>query len=118
MDGWREQRGVGSGDLAVADELAEDGARRSAAARSADMTTTAAPPSEICDAFPAVIVPVGVEGRPQSWPSDSAVVPGRDALVGVDDDGSPLRWGTSTATISSANSPSLIAAAAARGSPR
>ena len=33
-----------------------------AAARSADMTTAAAAPSEVCDEFPAVTVPFGVKG--------------------------------------------------------
>ena len=47
------------------------------------MTTTAAPPSEIWQALPAVMVPsLSKAGR--SAPSDSAVVAGPHALVGVD----------------------------------
>ena len=71
-----QQRRVGAGDLAVADQLAERGQRRAASALAGDMTTTAAPPSEICEALPAVIVPaLSKAGR--SAASDSAVVPGR-----------------------------------------
>ena len=49
------------------------------------MTMTAAPPSEICDALPAVIVPsfANAGRRP---PSDSVVVPGRTPSSVVDDD--------------------------------
>ncbi len=47
-----------------------------------------------------------------SPPSDSAVVPGRTPSSVSTTSGSPLRWGTSTGTISSAKRPSLMAAAA------
>src|SRR6266852_1707177 len=52
------------------------GSARSFRARSSDMTTTAAAPSEICEALPAVIVPSFLKAG-ASLPSDSAVVPGR-----------------------------------------
>ena len=45
-------------------------------ARSALITTTAAPPFEICDAFPAVIVP-SLWKTGFSFARDSVVVPGR-----------------------------------------
>ena len=80
-------------------------------ARSADITTTAAPPSEICEALPAVMVPSLVKAG-LSAASDSAVVPGRTPSSVSTRSGSPLRWGTCTGTISSASRPSLIAAAA------
>ena len=72
---------------------------------------TAAPPSEIWLALPAVMVPsLSKAGR--SLASDSAVVSGRTPSSVSTTSGSPLRWGTSTGTISSANLPSLMAAAA------
>ena len=72
---------------------------------------TAAPPSEIWEALPAVMVPfLSKAGR--SLPSDSAVVSGRTPSSVSTTSGSPLRWGTLTGTISSANFPSLMAAAA------
>ena len=43
-------------------------------------------------------------------PSDSTVVPGRTPSSVSTTTGSPLRWGTSTGTISSAKRPSLIGA--------
>ena len=46
---------------------------------------TAAPPSEICDALPAVIVP-SFENAGRRPPSDSVVVPGRTPSSAVDDD--------------------------------
>ena len=74
------------------------------------MTTTAAAPSEICDALPAVIVPsLAKAGR--SFDSDSTVVSARTPSSAVTMTGSPLRCGTATGAISSAN---LSAAAAAR----
>ena len=48
------------------------------------MTTTAAPPSEICDALPAVMVP-SFSNAGCRLPSDSVVVPGADALVLFDE---------------------------------
>jgi len=108
--GLVEERGLGAGHLAVADQLAER-VTPSSSALARDITTTAAPPSEICDALPAVMVPaLSKAGR--SEPRDSAVVPGRTPSSVSTTIGSPLRWGTSTATISSARRPSLMAAAA------
>ena len=75
--------------------------------------TSAAPPSEIWEAFPAVIVP-SLWNAGFSAPSDSVVVPGRTPSSVSTRIGSPLRWGISTGAISSARRPSLIAADAAR----
>ena len=75
------------------------------------MTMTAAPPSEICEALPAVMVP-SLSKAGFRAPSVSAVVPGRTPSSTSTSSGSPLRWGTCTGTISSASRPSLAAAAA------
>ena len=80
---------------------------RSAAAF--DITTTAAPPSEICDALPAVMVP-SASNAGRSPPRLSAVVPGRTPSSVSTTSGSPLRCGTDTLTISSAKRPSFWAA--------
>ena len=72
---------------------------------------TAAPPSEIWLAFPAVTVP-SLSKAGLRAPSDSAVVPGRTPSSVSTRMGSPLRCLTETGTISSANRPSLMAAAA------
>ena len=61
-------------------------------ALAADMTTTAAPPSEICEALPAVMVPSLVKAG-FSAPSDSAVVPGPHPLVRVDEERVALALG-------------------------
>ncbi len=83
----------------------------SAAARSA--MTRAAAPSEICEAFPAVTVPVEPKaGRNPA--SESAEVSARMPSSSVTLSGSPLRCGTATGTISSANTPDVVAAAARR----
>jgi hypothetical protein len=76
-----------------------------------EVTTTAAPPSEIWLAFPAVIVPSPSKAG-RSLPRDSVVVPGRTPSSVSITTGSPLRCGTDTGTISSAKRPSLMAAAA------
>ena len=75
------------------------------------MTISAAAPSEICDALPAVMVPsfANAGRRPES---ESVVVSGRTPSSSSTITGSPLRWGTGTGTISSARRPSFIAAAA------
>ena len=74
------------------------------------MTTTAAAPSEIWEAFPAVMVPSG-ENAGRSLPSDSAVAPGR-----MPSSWSTVTWSlrccTTTGVISSASSPFLVASAA------
>ena len=80
-------------------------------AASADITTTAAAPSEIWEEVPAVIVP----SRPKaglSLASASTVVPGRMPSSSVTSSCSPLRCGMGTAAISAANRPFLAAAAA------
>ena len=69
------------------------------AARSADITSTAAAPSEICEALPAVIVP-SVSKAPRNLASDSGVVSLRIPSSVSTRSGSPLRWGTFTAAIS------------------
>ena len=76
------------------------------------MTTTAAAPSEICEADPAVMVPSLLNaGRSRDRRLDGRV--GADALVGRGTStGSPLRCGIETGTTSSSNSPSFHAAAA------
>ena len=56
------------------------------------VTMTAAPPSEICDALPAVIVP-SFENAGRRPPSDSVVVPGRTPSSVSTTTGSPLRCG-------------------------
>ena len=72
---------------------------------------TAAAPSEICDALPAVIVP-SLENAGRRPPSDSGVVPGRTPSSVSTMTGSPLRCGIETGVISSAKRPSFCAAAA------
>jgi hypothetical protein len=75
------------------------------------ITITAAAPSEICDALPAVIVP-SFENAGRRAPSDSVVVPGRTPSSESTTIGSPLRCGMETGVISSAKRPSFWAAAA------
>ncbi|CFR98521.1 Uncharacterised protein [Mycobacterium tuberculosis] len=75
------------------------------------MTTTAAAPSEICDADPAVMVPSPRNAgfRPASA---AAVVLARIPSSSVNCSGSPVRCGMFTGITSSANTPSFHAAAA------
>ena len=87
------------------------GARPSSSAFARDVTTTAAAPSEICEALPAVIVPSFLNAG-LSAASASAVVPGRIPSSRATTTGSPLRCGISTGTTSSARRPSLQAASA------
>jgi len=72
---------------------------------------TAAPPSEICDALPAVMVP-SFENAGRSAPSDSLDVPGRTPSSLSTMTGSPLRCGIETGVISSAKRPSFYTTAA------
>ena len=72
----------------------------SCSALARDMTTTAAAPSEICEALPAVMVP-SLRNAGFRRPSVSAVVPGRTPSSSLNRTGSPLRCGTGTSTISS-----------------
>ena len=83
---------------------------RASAAR-LDMTTTAEPPSEIWLAFAAVMVP-SLSKAGFNPPRVSMVVSARTPSSFVTINGSPLRWGTATGTISSARRPAAIAAAA------
>ena len=75
------------------------------------ISTRAEPPSLICEALAAVIVP-SLSNAGFSPASDSIVVPGRTPSSVSTRIGSPLRWGMLTGTISSAKRPSLIALAA------
>ena len=89
-------------------------AKTSSPARSAacaDITTTAAAPSEICEAVPAVIVPSFPKAG-LSLARVSTVVPGRMPSSSVTVSVSPPRWGMGTPTISAANRPFLVASAA------
>ena len=73
--------------------------------------TSAAAPSDSCDALPAVTVPSRDERRTELGERLEGRG-GAHAFVGVDDRGSPLRCGIGTGAISSANAPASIAAAA------
>ncbi|TWH41917.1 hypothetical protein L612_004300000130 [Rhodococcus rhodochrous J38] len=85
--------------------------RPSSSALALLITTTAAAPSEICEAEPAVTVP-SFEKAGRSEPSDSAVVSGRMPSSAAKTIGSPLRCLIDTGTTSSSNSPSFQARAA------
>jgi hypothetical protein len=82
------------------------------------ITTTAAAPSEIGEAEPAVIVPPptspsrSTANAGRSRASDSGVASGRIPSSSVSATGSPRFCGTSNGTISSANAPFFAAAAA------
>ena len=67
------QRRVGAGDLAGGADLGEPGRGPSSSALALLITTTAAAPSEICEAEPAVMVP-SLENAGRSLASDSTVV--------------------------------------------
>ncbi|CAB4823449.1 unannotated protein [freshwater metagenome] len=75
------------------------------------MITIAEPPSLICEALAAVIVPSLVKAGLR-LPNDSIVVLARTPSSVVTSTGSPLRCGIATGTISSANLPAAMAAAA------
>ena len=75
------------------------------------ITTTAAAPSEIWDAEPAVMVP-SLLNAGRSRASDSTVVSARMPSSSVKSIGSPLRCGISTGTTSSSNRPFFQACAA------
>ena len=75
------------------------------------ITTTAAAPSEIGEAEPAVMVPSALNAG-RSRDSDSTVVSGRMPSSSVTRIGSPFRCGTATGTISSSKVPSFCARAA------
>ena len=94
-------------------------ARRSRRARSGPapralallITTTAAAPSEICEAEPAVMVP-SLLNAGRSRDRVSVVVSARMPSSVRNSSGSPLRCGIATGTTSSSNSPSFQAWAA------
>ena len=75
------------------------------------ITTTAAAPSEICDADPAVMVP-SLLNAGRSRPRLSVVVSARMPSSVRNSSGSPLRCGIETGTTSSSNTPSFQALAA------
>ena len=103
FDGWDSSDGSGPATTPCAPISARIGAPNSSAfAR--DMTTTAAAPSEICDAEPAVTVPSAANAG-RSFARLAAVVPSRTPSSSVTARGSPFRWGTVTGTISSSKSP-------------
>ena len=92
-DGWDCSELSGPATTPCAPTSASTGAPAAAAA-SADITTTAQAPSEICDADPAVIVPSSRErGAKPAQRLRRGV--GADALVGVEDHrlAAPLRHG-------------------------
>ena len=91
--------------------ISASGSTPSASARSALMTTSAAAPSEICEALPAVIVPSGPNAG-GSWASESGVVSGRMPSSASTTETAPRRPVTSTAAISSADRPEALALAA------
>ena len=57
LAGWSSSDGVGTGDLAVADDLAERGDAEALLGGLRSTRSTAEPPSEICEALPAVMLP-------------------------------------------------------------
>ena len=75
------------------------------------ITTTAAAPSLIDEALPAVMVPV-LENAGRSTERDAAVVSARTPSSWANTTGSPVRWGTGTAVTSSSKSPFFQADAA------
>ena len=114
-DGWECSELSGPATLPCAPISASTRTPARSAA-SADITTTAAAPSEICEAVPAVIVPSFPKAG-RSLARASTVVPGRMpsscVTVSVSPPAGPragMRDGTPT--ISAANRPFLVAAAA------
>ena len=105
--GWDSSDGSGPATMPCAPISARIGAP-SSSALARHITTTAAAPSEICDADPAVTVP-SAENAGRSLARLAAVVPGRTPSSSVTVIGSPLRCGTVTLTISSSNRPVLAA---------
>ena len=87
------------------------GVRPSSSALALDMTTRAAAPSLMPEAFPAVTTPSFLNaGRSLFRPSN--VVPKRGNSSCSNTIGSPLRRGMTTGTISSTNLPALMASSA------
>ncbi len=105
-DGWVSKDGSGPATRPKPTSSARgDSPSSSALARL--MTTTAAAPSEIWDALPAVMVPSG-EKAGLSRPNPSTVVSER-MPSSVSTTSSSRRWRTVTGTISPASRPSLVA---------
>jgi hypothetical protein len=107
FDGWDSREASGPATTPCAPISARIGAPNSSALARL-ITTTAAAPSEIWLADPAVTVP-SAENAGRSFASDAAVVPGRTPSSSDTVIGSPRRCGTVTLTISSSNSPFLRA---------
>ena len=110
FDGCSCSEVSGPGHDTMRADLGQPG-RPSSSALALLITTTAAAPSEIWDAEPAVIVPSLVNAG-RSRDSVSTVVSGRMPSSSEKTIGSPLRCGISTGTISSANTPFFCASAA------
>ena len=91
--------------------ISASGVTPNRSARSFVVTTTAAPPSEIWEALPAVIVPSGLNAG-FSFPRDSAVVSRLMPSSRATTTGSPFRWGISTGTTSSVSRPASQASCA------
>ncbi|OIQ99558.1 hypothetical protein GALL_183070 [mine drainage metagenome] len=91
--------------------MVASGFRPSAAARLADITTTAAAPSFSPDALPAVTVPA-LSKAGLSPARLSAVAPWRTNSSVAKATGSPFLCGNGTGTISSAKRPAFCAASA------
>src|SRR5690606_35278306 len=109
-DGWVSSDGSGPATWPY-DTISPSGSPPRRSAASLEATITAAAPSEICEALPAVMLPaLSKAGR--SLPSDSTVVSLRTPSSVLKITGSPLRCGISTLTISASNSPSFCARAA------
>src|SRR6476661_588863 len=110
LAGWDSNEASGPATVPWAPISASTG-RPSCSALVRLITTTAAAPSESCEAFPAVTVPSAAKAG-RSLARLSVVVPGRMPSSSVTSSGSPFRCGTGTGAISSSNDPALAAAAA------
>src|SRR4051812_39692356 len=108
--GWDSSEASGPATLPCAPISARIGAPNSSAFALL-ITTTAAAPSEIWLADPAVTVPSAANAG-RNFASDAAVVPSRTPSSSVTVTGSPRRCGTVTVTISSSNNPFLRAVTA------
>ena len=88
-DGWVSSDASGPATWPY-ETSSPSGVMPSSSALALDITMTAAPPSEICEALPAVIVPSLVKAG-RSPPSDSSVVSPRTPSSTETIFGSPLR---------------------------
>ena len=96
-DGWCSNDGSGPATMPYPSSSAS-GVTPSSSAFARLIMITAAAPSEICDAFPAVMVP-SFEKAGRSPASDSGVVPGRTPSSVSTMTGSPFRCGIDTGAI-------------------